>query len=339
MNARSNLALSRIIGLLHLQSRKRSARAVKAILGDQQFVLLDIGASGGHQARWKYFKSSIKYWLVEPDQRSVEILMSDSSMALESKTRVITKVLWNEVGSVTLNLCNDPRQTSVFQPNMDLLSRYPFINNYQVESQVTLECSTLDQIFGPSDSNIDFIKLDVQGSELPILSAGLKTLEKVLALEVEVEFRQMYKDQPLFSDVFDFLTGHGFEFLDFVHINRWERSAFTGLGQATFADAVFIRNPEEVVGNVTSGKWTLSMARKYMAILFIYKRFDLVLYCVSLLSDLKLIDERTAQRITRTVARPYAKLRRLQSFALLLNRLLNENANLEPTSPSIHFQL
>ena len=37
-----------------------------------------------------------------------------------------------------------------------------------------------------------FIKLDIQGAELEVLKGGIKTLEGVLGLEVEVNFKEIY---------------------------------------------------------------------------------------------------------------------------------------------------
>ena len=53
-------------------------------------------------------------------------------------------------------------------------------------------------------NNIDFIKLDIQGGE-PNALKGAKSLNKVLGLEIEIEFHKIYKNQPLFSDINTFM--------------------------------------------------------------------------------------------------------------------------------------
>lgn len=68
------------------------------------------------------------------------------------------------------------------------------------------------------------MKLDIQGGELAVLQGAEKTLDQCLGLEIEVEFVQIYKDQPLFGDICALLGSKGMEFIDFTHLNRWERS-------------------------------------------------------------------------------------------------------------------
>ncbi|SVD07799.1 uncharacterized protein METZ01_LOCUS360653, partial [marine metagenome] len=58
----------------------------------------------------------------------------------------------------------------------------------------------------------DFLKMDIQGSELKVLENATNLLETTLVLQVEVEFVELYKGQPLFADVDSFLRSRGFQF-------------------------------------------------------------------------------------------------------------------------------
>ena len=59
-------------------------------------------------------------------------------------------------------------------------------------------------------SQVDFLKLDTQGSELMVLQGAEASLRSTRALEVEVEFNPIYVGQPLFGDVDAFLRARGF---------------------------------------------------------------------------------------------------------------------------------
>jgi hypothetical protein len=59
--------------------------------------------------------------------------------------------------------------------------------------------------------NIDFIKLDTQGSELAILHGAQQILESTLIVETEIEFNPIYENQPLFGDIDSHLRAQGFE--------------------------------------------------------------------------------------------------------------------------------
>ena len=97
---------------------------------------------------------------------------------------------------------------------------------------------------------IDFIKIDTQGYELPILKGAIKCLDHVIGLEIEVEFVPMYKNQPLFDEVDRFVREKGFELFD-IKRYYWKRgdSKNTGSqkGQLVFGDTLYFKSPEQVL--------------------------------------------------------------------------------------------
>jgi hypothetical protein len=56
----------------------------------------------------------------------------------------------------------------------------------------------------------DYLKVDVQGAELDVLRGGPNLLANAVVAQVEVEFVQMYKDQPLFGEVDSEMRKNGF---------------------------------------------------------------------------------------------------------------------------------
>ncbi|MFA6263016.1 MAG: FkbM family methyltransferase [Candidatus Babeliales bacterium] len=79
-----------------------------------------------------------------------------------------------------------------------------------------------------SIGHVDFIWLDTQGSELSILKSAPRILKTVKAMLLEVEFVELYKDQPLFTDVKTWLEANGFKF---VAMRAWK----------LYGDALFVR--------------------------------------------------------------------------------------------------
>ncbi|MBS0628201.1 MAG: FkbM family methyltransferase [Verrucomicrobia bacterium] len=78
-------------------------------------------------------------------------------------------------------------------------------------------------------SNVDFLKLDIQGNELDVILSSPDILDSIKAILMEVEFKEAYKDQYLFEDIKIRLEALGFT-LDCLFINcDW------------FGDALFIR--------------------------------------------------------------------------------------------------
>jgi len=56
------------------------------------------------------------------------------------------------------------------------------------------------------------LKIDVQGFELNVLKGGVKLLEQVDYLFLEVTYHTLYKGQPLFGDIYEYLNKRGFDF-------------------------------------------------------------------------------------------------------------------------------
>ena len=103
--------------------------------------------------------------------------------------------------------------------------------------------------------DIDFIKLDTEGSELEILEGALATLEKILAVEIEVAFTAFNVGRPLFADVDLFMRKNGFSLYDLdtyrhsrMVLPSLESDSFstTSYGQTLWADALYIK---DIVGN------------------------------------------------------------------------------------------
>lgn len=119
---------------------------------------------------------------------------------------------------------------SLYPPNTPLLEK--FQNLAEVVTPVAqhpVETTRLDDI--PDIRDVDFIKMDVQGSELAVLEHGRRVLADTLLVQVEVEFVELYRGQPMFADVDRFLRSQGFQF-----------HAFNGLAGRAFKPLVFNNN-------------------------------------------------------------------------------------------------
>jgi hypothetical protein len=98
-------------------------------------------------------------------------------------------------------------------------------------------------------SDIDFIKIDVQGSELVVFKNASRVLSSAVLIQTEVLFVELYKGQPMFADVDTFLRANGFQFHT---LNGFSGRAFKPLvangdvnsafRQALWSDAVYARD-------------------------------------------------------------------------------------------------
>ena len=93
---------------------------------------------------------------------------------------------------------------SLYEPNSPLLDK--FQNLAEIMSPVArhpVGTTRLDDIAEIGD--VDFVKIDVQGSELAVFQNALRALSGTLLIQVEVEFVELYRGQPMFADVDIFL--------------------------------------------------------------------------------------------------------------------------------------
>jgi protein O-GlcNAc transferase len=137
---------------------------------------------------------------------------------------------------------------SLYEPNSPLLEK--FQNLAELVTPVAthpVNTSRLDDV--PEIDDIDFIKIDVQGSELAVFENASRALSSALLIQTEVEFVELYKGQPMFADVDTYLRANGFQFHT---LNGFSGRAFKPLiansdinsvfRQALWSDALYVRD-------------------------------------------------------------------------------------------------
>ncbi|MBW2053759.1 MAG: FkbM family methyltransferase [Deltaproteobacteria bacterium] len=236
--------------------------------------IADIGASGGIDHRWRQFSSQVRAILFEPDPREFETLRKTSS----DDYIVLNTALSDNSGEIEFYLCRKQQVSSVFRPNLTFLKMFPEEGRFDIIGTKKLATDTLDnQLEMNGITQTDFIKVDTQGYELPILRGAINSLKDAIGLEIEVEFSPLYENQPLFSDINDFVVNLGFDLFD-IKRYFWKRKDIMNYGnyrkgQLVFGDALYFRTPENIISspNVSEIKIIHSII-VYLA----YGYFDLV---------------------------------------------------------------
>jgi len=289
---------------------KNKNLALLALPKFEGITLIDIGAAGDIEPRWKAVQANLNYIGFEPDERSRKELLNKKSAC--RKYTIYGEAISDGVGEISLNLCRKPQVSSVYKPNTELINLFPDYKRFDVLSNETIQTKTLDDI---NIHNPDFVKLDIQGGELKALLGGEKTLSETFGLEIEVEFLPLYIGQPLFGDITSFLSNKGFEFIDFVNLCRWERESHNGYGQCVFGDALYLKSPELVVDQKLEDKRISS----YLSILLLYKRFDLIKRVLELLPQTQRQNFSLFESRLKKIESSHRKARKV---SLLTSRLL-----------------
>ena len=109
----------------------------------------------------------------------------------------------------TLYLTATSGFASLLEPDdrqLSLLTDFPRLA--AVTGREVVDTRRLDAI--EEIDRIDLLKIDIQGGELSVLRAGRQKLAGALAVQTEVGFHRLYRDQPTFADVDLELRAAGF---------------------------------------------------------------------------------------------------------------------------------
>jgi FkbM family methyltransferase len=270
--AKKLLAISKDISVT--QKRRQWKQFVQGALSHKfpiaPLTLVDVGASGELPDYWRDIDEYLRVIGFEPDEKAYKELMAKE----EKNRRYIPTALAEKPKEASLFITRKQMVSSMLRPNRKVLDEFPNSNRFDIIETQGVKTDTLDNAL--RNENADFIKLDTQGNELFILQGALETLRnKILGVEVEVEFTDMYENQPLFGEVDSLLRQSNFVLLDFIQISRWKRkSTQAGKGQLIFADALYLKAKDSIIDK--------TKLLKAVAICALYGHFD---YAISLLQE------------------------------------------------------
>jgi hypothetical protein len=140
--------------------------------------------------------------------------------------------------------------SSLLAANLEFLDRFESLATMCAPVQVIDVATTrLDDL--PDASNCDFLKIDVQGGELDVLTGAGTVLGVTLVVHCEVEFAHVYKNQPLFGDIDAHMRDAGFELIDIINTGY---ATVKGLprpiasSRLLWGEAIYMRHPESIAG-------------------------------------------------------------------------------------------
>jgi FkbM family methyltransferase len=172
----------------------------------ERLRLIDVGAMGGVQEKWRPHLESITPVLFEPNPDEAEKLRARFTYAL-----VVEAALSNVVGRRNLVITENPTCISLRNPNQEFFSNYDVRPHLRVTGTQEVDCTRYDvlhrQGFVPTP---DAIKLDVQGCEYEVLLGFGALLQDCLGIELETHFYPIYREQRLLHEIIALLGEYGF---------------------------------------------------------------------------------------------------------------------------------
>jgi FkbM family methyltransferase len=182
-------------------------------------VIIDAGAAEGSATRmFKQLYPDAHVVAIEPRQ---DVLPKLQQLAAELKgVTVVSSLVGADAGRVQ------------YFEDVDRSSILGDANGKPFGTPKFAEMTTLDALMDQLKLTPDFIKLDVQGAELQVLSGGAKSLHGALAVLMECSLIELQSGQPLLADIIDFMKAHGYQLYDILAL--WHRPLDGALAQGDF---------------------------------------------------------------------------------------------------------
>lgn len=210
--------------------------------------VLDGGGRYGLHPTWKSFSGELEYYLFEPDQQESERL-KEKYARRSDEIFIFNNALLNNEGKTFINYFRNRAMSS-------MCNRNPVVSQYQGEREFEpeivdsqeVDVITIDSFCRNNNVDLDFLKLDTEGSEFLILQGAEEQIAKdVLGICCEVAFDRIFEGMAMFSEIHEWMINRGFFLLNLTYDGRGDYSnEFVNLktgkyGILTNCDAVWLK--------------------------------------------------------------------------------------------------
>lgn len=192
-------------------------------------AIIDVGANIGQFAYMAHIAlPELPIFSFEPDPACFEGLQRTFA-AHHLSGQCFPLAISDREGQVALNVYESP-------VNNSLLPR----QNEHATSVRQVNCATLDSLCAElSAVHAPFLKIDVQGAELAVLSGATEFLKRCKFVMLETSLASSYEGNAHIADVFSFMRDAGFVCWEIVDVLRKKKPDELGIVEM---DLLFIRS-------------------------------------------------------------------------------------------------
>lgn len=218
--------------LISQQQNKNSFKAQQLLINNEAPVIFDVGANNGFTTKQylSYFRFAKIHAFEAFDNYRTEW---ETIQKMHPNIFFNAVALMDKVCEIELNVNQRADTNSVYaSTSIGAASDTHCVT----KEKIKISATTVDEYCAQLKlSQIDILKLDVQGAELNVLQGSRKMLEnkKIKLIYAETYFKEQYINQPLFNEILIYLKSVGYGLQDIY--NPFYNSRFL-----LWCDAIFL---------------------------------------------------------------------------------------------------
>jgi FkbM family methyltransferase len=174
-------------------------------------VVIDVGANIGQFAQEiRYHGYSKRIISFEP------ILECFNQLSIKAEDDplwdIFPKALGEKNEELEIHISENQHSSSILKIQTAHLDAEPRSISHQSQMIAVVR---LDEVYSDLTSSSDkvFLKIDTQGYELKVLTGADKCLQYISAIQVEMSMKELYEQQPLFHEIYQYLTDRNFKLI------------------------------------------------------------------------------------------------------------------------------
>ena len=187
----------------------------------KQINILDIGGCEGEETvRYSRLFPLAKIYIFEPLPKNLERIRENVEKYQLKNVQIYPFAVSNARGNATFYVSSGhpnhiPQDVDWDFGNKSSSLLFPLNENnpkwLEFKTKINVNTITLDSFFMEAQVKlVDFIHMDVQGAEMQVLEGAKNNLKNIKAIWLEVSDIELYKGQPLRSEIEEFMDLNNF---------------------------------------------------------------------------------------------------------------------------------